>query len=39
MHVALLLMLAEAPPDQATLPRHPDPGPVEHQAQRGGTPT
>ena len=34
-----LLLLANAPPDQTTLPRHPDPDPVEHQAQRDGTPT
>ena len=39
LHVALLLMLAAAPPDQTTLPRHPDPDPVEHHAQRDGTPT
>jgi hypothetical protein len=34
-----LLLLANAPPDQTTLPRHPDPDPVEHRAQRDGTPT
>ena len=34
-----LLLLANAPPDQTTLPRHPDPDPVENQAQRDGTPT
>lgn len=34
-----LLLLANAPQDQTTLPRHPDPDPVEHQAQRDGTPT
>jgi predicted outer membrane protein len=34
-----LLLMANAPPDQTTLPRHPDPDPVEHQAQRDGTPT
>jgi hypothetical protein len=34
-----LLLLANAPADQTTLPRHPDPDPVEHQAQRDGTPT
>jgi predicted outer membrane protein len=37
--VATLLLLANAPTDQTTLPRHPDPDPVEHQAQRDGTPT
>src|SRR5215467_12419851 len=39
LHVALLLMFADAPPDQTTLPRHPDPDPVEHHEQRDGTPT
>ena len=39
MHVALLLLFADTSPDQATLPRHPDPDPVEQQAQRDGTPT
>lgn len=39
LHVALLLMFADAPPEQTTLPRHPDPDPVEHQQQREGTPT
>jgi hypothetical protein len=39
MHVALLLLFADAPPDQTTLPRHPDPDPVEQHAQRDGTPT
>ena len=39
MHVALLLLFADAPQDQTTLPRHPDPDPVEQQAQRDGTPT
>jgi hypothetical protein len=34
-----LLLLAHAPQDQTTLPRHPDPDPVEQQAQRDGTPT
>jgi len=34
-----LLLLANAPPDQTTLPRHPDPDPVEQQVQRDGTPT
>jgi len=34
-----LLLMANAPADQTTLPRHPDPDPVEHQAQRDGTPT
>ena len=34
-----LLLFANAPQDQTTLPRHPDPDPVEHQAQRDGTPT
>jgi|SRR5262245_23265233 len=39
MPVALLLLFAEAPPDQTTLPRHPDPDRVEQPAQREGTPT
>ena len=39
MPVALLLLFADAPPDQTTLPRHPDPDPVEHHAQRDGMPT
>jgi hypothetical protein len=34
-----LLLFAFAPQDQTTLPRHPDPDPVEQQAQRDGTPT
>jgi hypothetical protein len=34
-----LLLFAYAPQGQTTLPRHPDPDPVEHQAQRDGTPT
>lgn len=34
-----LLLLANAAQDRTTLPRHPDPDPVEHQAQRDGTPT
>jgi uncharacterized protein (DUF305 family) len=38
-HTVALLLLANAPPEQTTLPRHPDPDPVEHQAQRDGTPT
>jgi hypothetical protein len=37
--VALLLLLANTPPDQTTLPRHPDPDPVEQRTQRDGTPT
>jgi len=37
--VALLLMFADAPPDQTTLPRHPDPDPVEQQSNRDGEPT
>jgi hypothetical protein len=37
--VALLLLFANTPPDQTTLPRHPDPDPVERNAQRDGTPT
>jgi hypothetical protein len=37
--VALLLLLANTPPDQTTPPRHPDPDPVEQRAQRDGTPT
>jgi hypothetical protein len=37
--VALLLLFANTPPDQTTLPRHPDPEPVERNAQRDGTPT
>jgi hypothetical protein len=37
--VALLLLWANTPPDQTTLPRHPDPDPVEQRAQRDGTPT
>ncbi len=36
--VALVLLLA-APPEQTTLPRHPDPDPVSRQAGRDGTPT
>ena len=32
-------LLRKQPPDQTTLPRHPDPDPVEHQAQRDGEPT
>src|SRR4026209_2961130 len=39
LNTVALLLLANAPPDQTTLPRHPDPDPVEHQAQRDGTPT
>src|SRR5215510_13848391 len=39
MPVALLMLFADAPPDQTTLPRHPDPDPVEQHAQREGTPT
>jgi predicted outer membrane protein len=38
-HTVALLLLANAPPDQTTLPRHPDPDPVEQHAQRDGTPT
>jgi predicted outer membrane protein len=37
--VATLLLLASAADDQTTLPRHPDPDPIEHQAQRDGEPT
>lgn len=36
--VALVLLFA-TPPDQTTLPRHPDPDPVTRQATREGTPT
>ena len=38
-HTVALLLLANAPPDQTTLPRHPDPDPVEQHAQRDGKPT
>ncbi|HET9861977.1 MAG TPA: DUF4142 domain-containing protein [Steroidobacteraceae bacterium] len=37
--VALLMLLAGPQQDQTTLPRHPDPDPVEGQAHRDGTPT
>jgi uncharacterized protein DUF4142 len=37
--IALLMMFADAPPAQTTLPRHPDPDPVEQQATRQGEPT
>ena len=37
--LALLLLFAGAQQDQTTLPRHPDPDPVEGQAHREGTPT
>jgi predicted outer membrane protein len=37
--VATLLLLAGAPTDQTTLPRHPDPDPVAQQARRDGEPT
>jgi len=37
--VALMLLFADAPPDQTTLPRHPDPDPVERKANREGEPT
>jgi hypothetical protein len=37
--LALLLLFANSPADQTTLPRHPDPDPVEQQASREGTPT
>jgi hypothetical protein len=36
--MALMIMLAEAP-SQTTLPRHPDPDPVQQQATREGVPT
>lgn len=39
LYTVALLLMANAAPDQTTLPRHPDPDPVEHQAQRDGTPT
>jgi len=39
LNTVALLLLANAPPDPTTLPRHPDPDPVEHQTQRDGTPT
>jgi len=37
--VTLAMLLAGSAPDQTTLPRHPDPDPVEQQATRAGTPT
>jgi hypothetical protein len=37
--VTLAMLLAGATPDQTTLPRHPDPDPVESHATRTGTPT
>jgi len=37
--MTLLILLAEAPASQTTLPRHPDPDPVEQQTTRQGTPT
>ena len=36
--VALVLLFA-TPPDQTTLPRHPDPDPVTRQSTRDGAPT
>ena len=35
--VALVLLFA-TPPDQTTLPRHPDPDPVTRQSTRDGAP-
>ena len=35
----MLLLWANTPPERTTLPRHPDPDPVEQHAQRDGTPT
>jgi hypothetical protein len=37
--LASLYLLANAPASQTTLPRHPDPDPIEQQAQREGEPT
>jgi|SRR5688572_4012465 predicted outer membrane protein len=37
--VALVLLLAAQSPDQTTLPRHPDPDPVEQQSSREGEAT
>ena len=37
--VTLAMLLAGATPGQTTLPRHPDPDPVQQQATRAGTPT
>jgi hypothetical protein len=37
--LALLMLFAGAQQGQTTLPRHPDPDPVEGQAHREGTPT
>ena len=37
--LASLYLLANTPASQTTLPRHPDPDPVENQAQRAGEPT
>jgi hypothetical protein len=37
--VTLALLLAGTAPDQTTLPRHPDPDPVESRAVREGAPT
>lgn len=40
MITAMLAMLLSGPaPGQTTLPRHPDPDPLEQQATRAGTPT
>ena len=35
----LAMLLAGSAPEQTTLPRHPDPDPVQQQATRAGTPT
>lgn len=37
--LTLTLLLAGTAPDQTTLPRHPDPDPVEARASREGAPT
>jgi predicted outer membrane protein len=37
--IALVLLFANTPAEQTTLPRHPDPDPVEQHATREGTPT
>ncbi|HET9472256.1 MAG TPA: DUF4142 domain-containing protein [Steroidobacteraceae bacterium] len=40
INIAMVLLLAAPPsPEATTLPRHPDPGLAERQAQRTGTPT
>lgn len=37
--IASLLLLANTPDSQTTLPRHPDPDPGTHQSKRDGEPT